>query len=64
MVGEWCCTHPLCGFLEWEDKMMPLLVDFYLVEDDSEEQDYLRLCDAPLSQDVLDYLHATESAFG
>ncbi|MBW3090093.1 hypothetical protein [Bifidobacterium miconisargentati] len=32
------------------------LTDLYTVDKDSAEYDYLRLCDAPLSQDVLEFL--------
>lgn len=35
---------------------MVKLADLYTVDKDSAEYDYLRLCDAPLPQDVLEFL--------
>lgn len=40
---------------------MTSLTDLYAVEEDSPEGDYLRMCDAPLPQDVMDYLRTVET---
>ncbi|MBT1165154.1 hypothetical protein [Bifidobacterium felsineum] len=37
---------------------MASLIDLYSVDEGSAEQDYLRMCDAPLPQDVMEYLQA------
>ncbi|KFI50756.1 MULTISPECIES: hypothetical protein [Bifidobacterium] len=41
---------------------MVKLVDLYTVDKDSAECDYLRLCDAPLPQDVLEFLGKSSEA--
>lgn len=38
------------------------LTDLYNVDKDSAEYDYLRLCDAPLSEDVLEFLGKSHKA--
>ncbi|WP_156100212.1 hypothetical protein [Bifidobacterium reuteri] len=40
---------------------MTSLTDLYAVEEDSPEGQYLRMCDAPLPQDVMDYLRTAET---
>ncbi|MCH9277219.1 hypothetical protein JS533_013265 [Bifidobacterium amazonense] len=43
---------------------MVKLADLYNIDKDSAEYDYLRLCDAPLPEDVLEFLgksHKSES---